>query len=102
MVNKKTSKKTAAEKAKAPKKAVVAQTNLKTTSLSPEFFADITEVFKRHGWAGLPHQFSFSSTGGCDRVCKDGSIAQPKSISCPGGITKIVCACPGEDPTCDD
>jgi len=102
MVNKKTSKKSLVKNAKAMKKTAVAQTNQKTASLPPEFFADLTEVFKRHGWAGLPHQLSFSSTGGCDRVCDDGSIAQPKSISCPGGITKIVCACPGEDPTCDD
>ena len=102
MVNKRTSKRAPAKNAKAAKKAAVAQTNLKTASRSPEFFADLTEVFKRHSWAGLPHQLSFSSTGGCDRVCDDGSIAQPKSIRCPGGITKIVCACPGEDPTCDD
>lgn len=102
MVNKRTSKRAPAKNAKAAKKTTVVQTNLRTASLPPEFFADLTEVFKRHGWEGLPHQISFSSTGGCDRVCDDGSIAQPKSIRCPGGITKIVCACPGEDPTCDD
>ena len=73
MVNKRTSKRAPAKNAKAAKKTTVVQTNLRTASLPPEFFADLTEVFKRHGWEGLPHQISFSSTGGCDRVCDDGS-----------------------------
>jgi hypothetical protein len=102
MANKKTTKKAPAKNVKAAKKTAVPQTNLKTASLPPEFFADLTEVFKRHGWAALPSQLSFSSASGCDRVCDDGSIAQPISIRCPDGTTKIVCACPGEDPTCDD
>jgi hypothetical protein len=100
MVAKKTSKKTAAKEA--PKKTTVAQTNVKTPQGSPEFLAELTDVFKRHGWSGLPRELSFSSESVCDRVCDDGSIAQPKTIKCPGGRTKVVCACPGEDPTCED
>lgn len=69
---------------------------------TPEFVADLTEVFKRHGWAGLPREISFSTDSICQRVCDDGSIAQPVTLHCPGGMSKIVCACPGEDPTCED
>jgi hypothetical protein len=67
-----------------------------------EFAADLTKVFKRHGWSGLPQQISFSAASGCNRVCDNGSIAQPVWLDCPGGIRKMVCACPGEDPSCDD
>ena len=100
MVSSKTSKKTPLKKVKARKKAVP-QTNVKMSLPSAEFTADLSEVFKRHGWSGLPQQLSFSSDAVCDRVCGDGSIAQPKWIECPGGM-KMVCACPGEDPTCQD
>lgn len=100
MVTKKTTKKTAAKKA--PKRNTAAQTNVKTPQASQEFLADITALFKRHGWSGLPRELSFSSDSGCDRVCDDGSIAQPKTIKCPDGTTKVVCACPGEDPSCED
>jgi len=102
MVNKKAAKKSPGKKAKAPKQLAVSHTNPNMTSPSPEFIADLTDVFKRHGWVGLPQHLSFSSSGGCTRVCPDGSIAVPKSIPCPGGITKLVCACPGEDPGCDN
>jgi hypothetical protein len=102
MVNKKTSKKAPAKTAKAADKTAVAQTKPKMPPASAEFTSDLTEVFKRHGWSGLPQQLSFSLTGGCDRKCDDGSIAQPKWIDCPDGTRKMVCVCPGEDPTCDD
>jgi len=102
MVTKKTNRKAAKKKAKAPKKAAVAQIKAKTALPSAEFVADLTEVFTRHGWSGLPKQLSFSLAGGCDRKCDDGSIAQPKWIDCPGGIRKMVCVCPGEDPSCQD
>ena len=64
--------------------------------------ADLTDVFQRHGWSGLPQELSFSSDSGPGRTCDDGSIAQPKTIDCPDGTRKMVYACPGDDPTCDD
>jgi hypothetical protein len=96
-----TAKKTAAKKATA-KKVAAAPNDVILPPHSAAFTADLTEVFKRHGWSGLPQQLSFSAASGCDRVCGDGSIAQPKWLDCPGGIRKMVCACPGEDPSCDD
>jgi hypothetical protein len=94
-------KKTAAKKAKAKKTAVVPK-DVVMPPHTAEFTADLTEVFKRHGWSGLPQQISFSAASGCNRVCDNGSIAQPVWLDCPGGIRKMVCACPGEDPACDD
>jgi hypothetical protein len=102
MVNKKTSKKAPAKKAKAAKKNAVAQVNTKMPPASAEFTSDLTEVFQRHGWSGLPQKLSFSLAGGPGRTCDDGSLPQPKWIDCPDGTRKMVYACPGDDPTCDD
>lgn len=94
-------KKANAQNVPAPKKAA-AHTKAKGPSPSPKFTADLTEVFQRHGWPGLPHELSFSAAAGeCTRVCQDGSIAQPVWYSCPGGGQKRVCACPEDpDPSC--
>jgi hypothetical protein len=102
MVNKKTSKKAPAKNAKTAKKNAVAQINPKMPPASAEFTSDLTEVFQRHGWPGLPQKLSFSLAGGLGRTCDDGSLPQPKWIDCPDGTRKMVYACPGDDPTCDD
>jgi hypothetical protein len=97
-----TAKKTAAKKATAKNTVIAAPKDVVMPPHTAEFAADLTEVFKRHGWSGLPQQLSFSAASGCNRVCDNGSIAQPVWLDCPGGIRKMVCACPGEDPSCDD
>ena len=102
MVNKKTSKKAPAKHAKAAKKSAVAQINPKMPPASAEFTSDLTDVFQRHGWPGLPQKLSFSLAGDPGRTCDDGSLPQPKWIDCPDGTRKMVYACPGDDPTCDD
>ena len=102
MVNKKTSKKAPAKNAKAARKNAVAQINPTMPPASAEFTSDLTEVFQRHGWSGLPQELSFSLAGGPGRTCDDGSLPQPKWIDCPDGSRKMVYACPGDDPTCDD
>jgi hypothetical protein len=102
MVNKKTSKKAPAKNAKTAKKNAVAQINPKMPPASAEFTSDLTEVFQRHGWPGLPQKLSFSLAGDPGRTCDDGSLPQPKWIDCPNGTRKMVYACPGDDPTCDD
>jgi hypothetical protein len=102
MVSKKTSKKTPARNAKAAKKNAVAQTDPMMPPASAKFTSDLTKVFQRHGWSGLPQKLSFSLAGGPGRTCEDGSPPQPKWICCPGGKLKMVYVCPGEDPTCDD
>jgi hypothetical protein len=102
MVNKKTGKKAPAKNAKAKEKKAVAQIIPKMPPASTEFTSDLTEVFQRHGWSGLPKELSFSLAGGPGRTCDDGTLPQPKWIDCPDGRRKMVYACPGEDPTCDD
>jgi hypothetical protein len=94
------SKKSLAKKPPA-KKDATGTVNQKTLLPSPEFTADLTQLFKKHGFAGLPRHLSFASDDQCDRICPDGSRAVPTWINCPGGVTKMVCACPGEDPSCD-
>lgn len=101
MVNKKTDKKAPAKNAKAKRNAV-AQINPKMPSASAEFTSDLTEVFQRHGWPGLPQELRFSLAAGPGRTCDDGSLPQPKWIECPDGTRKMVYVCPGDDPTCDD
>jgi len=106
MVTKKTNKKTATNKTAAKKATAKTTIGVPTGVVMPphtaQFVADLTRVFKRHGWSGLPQQLSFSAASGCTRVCAGGSTAQLVTLDCPGGIRKIVCACPGEDPSCDD
>ena len=102
MVSKKTSKKAPAKNAKAAKKNAVAQTDPMMPPASAKFTSDLTKVFQRHGWSGLPQKLSFSLAGGPGRTCDDGSLPQPKWIDCPDGRRKMVYACPGDDPTCDD
>ena len=104
MVNKKTSKKAPAKNAKTAKKNAVAQITPKMPPASAEFTSDLTEVFQRHGWPGLSAKTQLFMVAGGDpgRTCDDGSLPQPKWIDCPDGTRKMVYACPGEDPTCDD
>lgn len=102
MVSKETSKKAPAKDTKAAKKNAVAQTNPKMPPASAEFTSDLTKVFQRHGWSGLPQGLSFSLASSPGRTCDDGSLPQPKWIDCPDGTRKMVYACPGDDPTCDD
>jgi len=102
MAKKKPSKKAPAKNAKAAKKNAVAQISPKMPPASAEFTSDLTEVFQRHGWPGLPQNLSFSLAGGPGRTCDDGSLPQPKWIDCPDGTRKMVYVCPGDDPTCDD
>ena len=102
MVSKKASKKAPVKNAKAAEKTAVSQTIPKMPPASAEFTSDLTEVFQRHGWSGLPQELSFSLAGGPGRTCDDGSLPQPKWIDCPDGTRKMVYACPGEDPTCDE
>lgn len=102
MVSKKTTKTTLAKNAKAAKKNAVAQIKPKRPPASAEFTSDLTEVFQRHGWSGLPQKLSFSLADNPGRTCADGSLPQPKWIDCPDGTRKMVYACPGDDPTCDD
>jgi len=96
------SKKAPAKNAKAAKNNVVAKTRRKVPLASAEFTSDLTEVFQRHGWSGLPRELSFSLAGGPGQRCDDGSLPQPKWIDCPDGTRKMVYVCPGDDPTCDD
>lgn len=106
MATKKASRKTATKKTSAKKATVKETFALPNDVVMPphtaEFVADLTAVFERHGWSGLPQQISFSAASGCTRVCDDGSIALLVTLDCPGGIRRMVCACPGEDPSCDD
>lgn len=102
MANKKTGKKATAKNAKVARKNAVAQVNPKMPPASAEFTSDLTEVFQRHGFPGLPQELRFSLAGGPGRTCDDGSLPQPKWIDCPDGTRKMVYVCPGEDPTCDD
>jgi hypothetical protein len=102
MASKKTRKKAPAKNAKAATKDAVAQTTPKIRPASAEFTSDLTAVFQRHGWGGLPRELSFSLAGGPGRTCDDGSLPQPVWIDCPDGRRKVVYVCPGDDPTCDD
>jgi hypothetical protein len=89
-------------KKKAATKKVAARTVVQGSGLpTPEFTADLAKVFKKHGLPGLPQHLSFASVEQCDRICPNGEKAVPTWINCPGGVTKMVCACPGEDPSCD-
>jgi hypothetical protein len=101
MASKRPRKKAPAKKAKPAKKKAVAQTTPKMPPASAEFTSDLTEVFQRHGWSGLPQAIRFSLAGGPGPTCADGSLPQPKWIDCPDGTRKMVYACPGDDPTCD-
>jgi hypothetical protein len=101
MVSKKTTKKRLPKNARAAKKRTVARAELKMPPPSAQFISDLTAVFKRHGWSGLPQELSFSLAVGSDRTCADGSVPQPKWIDCPDGRRKMVYVCPGDDPTCD-
>lgn len=96
----KATKKSAVKKAKATKKSVATDMKAHDDLPSPELTADLAKVFKRHGWTGLPRSLSFASASGCDRECPDGSTAQPTWIKCPDGSSKMVCICPGDDPSC--
>jgi hypothetical protein len=96
----KATKKSAAKKGKATTKSPATKVKANEGLPSPELTEDLTEVFKRHGWTGLPQHLSFASTSDCDRQCDDGSTPVTRWINCPGGITKRVCVCPGEDPSC--
>jgi hypothetical protein len=94
-------KKAAAQKVSSAKKTPAKTIDDDNPLPSPEFTSDLTEVFRKHGWSGLPQHLSFATSDECDRVCPDGSKAVPTWINCPGGVTKMVCTCPGEDPPCD-
>jgi hypothetical protein len=100
MVTKGTQK-NAAKKAKTTKNSVVRDMKANDDLPSPELTADLAEVFTRHGWTGLPRNLSFANASGCDRKCPDGSTAQPAWIKCPDGSSKMVCICPGDDPSCE-
>jgi hypothetical protein len=97
----KSTKKSIVKNTPATKKAAVKKPVNNGALPSPEFTADLAEVFEKHGRAGLPQHLSFASADQCDRICPGGEKAVPTWINCPGGITKMVCVCPGEDPSCD-
>lgn len=84
------------------------------TMLSPEFVADLKEVFAKHNWPGHPIGFvprpaaatmtedgedddgDSGEDGGCDPgpdVCPDGSIPQQVWVHCPDGtaILRNIC-----------
>lgn len=94
------SKKSAAKKPKATKKRIAKVGRANYDLPSPELTADLAEVFTRHGWSGLPRNLNFANESGCDRKCPDGSTAQPTWIRCSDGTSKLVCICPGDDPSC--
>ena len=92
-------KKSALSKVGATSKTAAKSVKPKHRLPSPEMLADLTDVFKKHGWAGLPQHLAFASTSG-DGTCPDGSSPRPVTIRCPGGIVKVVLVCPGDDPGC--
>lgn len=99
-MTRKSTKKSAAKKAKPIRKAAAKTANTKGKPASPEMLADLTEVFKKHGWTGLPQHLAFAATSGVDDTCPDGSPRKQITIRCPGGMTKVVFICPGDDPGC--
>ena len=81
------------------------------TTLSPEFVADLKQVFAKHNWPGHPIGFvarpaeaivnddnedAGDDDGGCDPgpdICPDGSIPRQVWVHCPDGtaILRNIC-----------